>query len=32
MTAAIVLEFDHALVTRNHVDYANGPGLAIVTP
>lgn len=32
MTAAIVLEFDHALVTRNHADYANVPGLAIVTP
>ena len=32
VTAAIALEFDHALVTRNHADYANVPGLAIVTP
>lgn len=32
VTAAIVLEFDHALVTRNHADYADVPGLAIVTP
>ena len=32
VTAAIALEFDHALVTRNHADYADVPGLAIVTP
>ena len=32
VTAAIALEFDHALVTRNHADYADVPGLAIVSP